>query len=564
MEVIVDRNNRRFLFKQPDIGSRTILLKLASRKWLAASSTFVVPWTRQNAMSLIKFADRLRLNEEAREVTKSLIEQKVGNAKFPDYYVPKTKPMPQQIKAMHHAYAVGTAALFMDMGTGKTKSTIDIIVAAFYEGRLNSVVVVCPLTVTTVWKMEMEIHCPCPHTVTRIGSGTRLERIQPRKDHLQVLVVGVESLSQGGTFKNLMLYVSAHKPAVVVDESSDIKNHSTIRTKAVIEMGKEAPMRLILSGTPVIKNIIDLYSQFEFLDPGIIGIGDWYAFRNRYCIMGGYKGKEIVGYDNIDELMGLINPYIYRCTKEEVMAFLPPKSYTVRTLKMTDEQKVAYAKIKKGIMEKVDTKNTLTKALRLQQVVGGYLGVGKKEDEEQFMEDTRELVELVPPHKNPKVMEILKIVEQYDGQMIIWARYKAEVAAITNELNRVGAGAVVNMVGGMSTDEREQVQKDFQSGKARFFVGTQQAGGIGITLTAAHVVIYFSNTNSYRDRIQSEDRAHRKGLEHAVLYVDLVMEKTVDIGIITSIQEKQDLATYISDRLKQKQSVETILEGDDE
>jgi len=562
MEVTIDEERRRFLFKPgPDIGAHTVLLKLPSRRWMAASQTFVVPWTRLNALRLQEASSQLSLDRPVQSKLEELTARKGNGDKFPDWYAYKTRPMPQQIEAAHHAFATGTAALFMDMGTGKTKSAIDTLVAAFYAHKISAVVVVCPLTVSSVWKNEMATHCPCPHVVTYVRSNTPLHKIALSQDKLNVLVVGVESLSQGKAGENLLGFVRAHRPAMVVDESSDIKNHATIRTRAVIEMGKHAPMKMILSGTPVIKNIIDLYAQFEFLDPNIIGVGDYYAFRNRYCIMGGYKRKEIVGYDNIDELMGLINPYIYSCTKEQVMAYLPPKTYTVRTIQMSEAQKEAYTKIKKNKMEKVDVKNTLTKALRLQQVVGGYLGTGKKEDDNYFMEDTRELVELVPPEKNPKIAELVRIAEQDNRQMIVWARYKAEVEAITKMLRPLGR--VVNMVGGMSIDEKEEVQRAFQAGEAKFFVGTQQAGGIGITLTAAHTVVYYSNTNSYRDRIQSEDRAHRKGLVHGVLYIDLLMDKTVDIGIITSIHEKRDLADYVADRLAQRQSVDKILEGDD-
>ena len=315
---------------------------------------------------------------------------------------------------------------------------------------------------------------------------------------------------------------------VLVHNSTRIKTPRAQRTKRILGLGRHAKYRRILTGTPVTQSPFDVYSQFAFLDYGILGFFSYTSFKHNYgrwekrFTQRGDKSweyDELIEYIHLDDLRQRLKPYCYRREKAECLD-LPPKIYKVMGVDLSLQQRRLYQQVEKeGVLEFDDfrllTPLQITRLLRCQQITGGFLPTG-----EQGVAR--------PLRENPKLDLMLELIEDHPGQTIIWARFRAEIAAIAARLKEAyGCDQVVEYHGGVPSNKRPWIIKAFQTGKARFLVG-QQASGVGVDLYAAEIVFYFSNDFSYDHRYQSEDRCHRIGLLHPVLYVDLIANDTMD------------------------------------
>lgn len=569
--VTIDHNKHRWLITPENIIERSALLQLPAKKWMSQMNMFIAGMLPGNARSLREMLDKKQLafpsdhEAEIYESIQDILKPARQDRQFPTWYTFNTDKFPpaeHQIDALKRVYPVDAGALLMEMGTMKTRVAIDLMTAHFYERRIQFVIVVAPLTVKmSTWVDELANYSPCPYNFIDVDSDFIAANFRPLQDRLQWLVVGVESLSQGKTFKALAPLTKLGVPyACVVDESSRIANWKAICTQAAFDLRRNAAIKLIMTGSEIKKNIEDLYAQFEFLDPNVIGVGDYYAFRNRYCIMGGYKNKEIIGYNHIEELMGLIAPHVYQCTKDILK--LPPKLYEKRIVELSPEQKKLYQQIKKGEAEKISTKNVLTKILRLQQVSSGYWNTDATQTDIETGKKIKvpvETHEVVPPSRNPKLREILAIAREVSHPMIIWVQSMYECQILEAALSKLGE--VVKIIGDTPKEERNGIVQRFQTGRVPYFIGTEAAGGIGITLTAARTVVYFSNSQRFGDRVQSEDRAHRKGQTGSVTIIDLVAKSTVDVVVLANHREKSELANYVKAALKNRLALDLMYDG---
>jgi hypothetical protein len=554
-QIRLDREKNRLLISPQGEDDFTRLMKLPSRRWMARAKTFVVPATRMNCAQLLavfSFADMVNFDPEVVKYIQQHASTTAGDRPFPKWYGFKSNPFPDQFNAVHKCYKNNAWALFMRMGAGKSKAAIDLVTAAFYERVIDSVVLICPNAVKPVWLAsdgQIASHSPCPTLKVDVEAKFEAADIPVDAARLTWLVVGIESFSQGGSFDRLVPFVENHKCAVIVDESSRIKNPKAIRTQRTISLGKKAAMKGVMTGTSVTKLILDLFGQFEFLGPDIIGTGDFYAFRNRYAIMGGYKMKKVVGYDNIDELMQLIAPYVYICDKP---AGLPAKLFTKRHVKLSPEQKDMYQKLKKAKIPQVSVANVLNRVAKLQEIVGGFL----REDPNVTVNPLTgrekrtqgQIIWTLPTDKNPKLNELIAMAEEAgDEPMVIWCKYRWEIEQVGMVMQAMGP--VKYLHGDITMPERTEIIQRFQGGDVKYIVATQQVGGIGHTMTAAHLMTYYSNTHALEDRLQSEDRIHRIGQEENCLYTDLIADNTVDELIQDSIKAKKSLDEYVREKL---------------
>lgn len=552
-DIRIDQERNRLLVRPDNHGEMGVLLKLPSRRWMSRAGIFVVPFTRMNSDVLAK-SSAITMSEEVRPSIEERAVASIGNREFPKWYTYKTLPFTQnQADAIRKLYRNDVFAAFLPPGEGKSKIIIDLMTAHFYEQRIGMVVMLCPLTVKSVWEgVELPKHSPIPYTVIDADESFNAMDVKPTQEKLTWVLVSIEALSQGRMFQRINPLFDYYRCGLIVDESSRIKNPTAIRTARAIALRDRAKIAGIATGTPVVKNLIDLYSQFEFLDPDIVGSGDYYAFRNRYAIMGGYKRKEIVGYDNVDELMGLIEPYAFQCEKS---SDLPPKVYEERHVTMSPEQLVTYRALARGDVEQVSVKNVLNRFAKAQEVCGGFLRADPTEGVHptsgRIKKVQGDIIWRLPTGSNPKIHALIEIIEELppDTKVIIWAKYLEEIEMIVQATAPYGGH--VKFVGDLEPQLRGETIKKFQEdAKCRFFIGTQAAGGVGVTLTAASAVIYYSNTFSLEDRIQSEDRAHRHGQKAAsVLYFDLVMKKSVDTNIYRALKDKKDFDQYVRERL---------------
>ena len=298
----------------------------------------------------------------------------------------------------------------------------------------------------------------------------------------------------------------------------------------------------MLTGSPVTKSPLDLYSQCEFLNKNALGHSSYWSFQGRYCklvrrTMGAHSFNQIVGYQNLDELNGIIEPFSFRVRKEDCLD-LPDKVYLRREVELTPEQKQVYETMKRAAIAELEgsiisASTVLTQLLRLQQICSGFVNT----DDGSFKE--------LPSNK---LQELMDVVEETDGKIIIWANFTHNIKAIAEALAKeYGPDTVATYYGDTATDDRQTIVTRFQdpNSKLRFFVGQPRTGGYGLTLTEARTVIYYSNGFDLEVRLQSEDRAHRIGQRSNVTYVDIVVPGTVDEKILVALRSKINIATQV-------------------
>ena len=441
----------------------------------------------------------------------------------------------------------------MEMGTGKSKVLIDTIGILYGKGAINAVVIVAPKGVYRNWSTK-EIPDHLPEYVDRhVAVWSPAPRKQEKADlvklfhtdldKLKIFIINVEAFSTAKGVKFTENFILGHQVLFAVDESTTIKNPKASRTKAITKLAKNTKYRRILTGSPITQSPLDLYSQTEVLETNLLGYTSYYSFQNHYGevvnrYFGGRTVRQVVGYRNLDELSQKLDSFSYRVLKSDCLD-LPEKLYIRRDVTLTAEQKKLYAELKElaitelANQETVSVTNVLTQLLRLHQIVCGHI---KSDDGTET------------PINNNRIDELIEVIAEMQGKIIIWANYRQNILEIVETLQGLfGADAVASYFGDTTPDERERVIKQFQNPDSplRFFVGNTQTGGYGITLTEAQNVIYYSNNFDLEKRLQSEDRAHRIGQKNNVTYVDLVAKDTVDEKIVTALRNKLDLAQEV-------------------
>jgi len=462
----------------------------------------------------------------------------------------KTDPYKHQLKALDMSWHKETFAYFMEMGTGKTKVLIDNMSMLYDKGKINGVLIIAPKGVINTW-YKQEIPAHMPDHIDNVSVLWQANITQSQQDKLDtlfatghdfhILIMNVEAFSTIKGVKFAYKFIASHKTLMVVDESTTIKNPKAKRTKNIIKLSKFAKYRRILTGSPVTRNPLDLYSQCEFLSPWHLDSQSFYSFRNRYAEMktmnfGGRSVQVVAFYKNLSELSEKLKPFSYRVLKEDCLD-LPPKIYMKRIIQLTPEQDKLYKQMKEQALaemngEKMTTATALTQLMRLQQITCGH-----------FKGDDAEIQDI----KHNRLNELMDVLEEVEGKAIIWAHWQRDVKIIKDALSKeYGPGSVVDYYGLTPQDQRQKNKDNFQiKDDVRFFVGTPQTGGYGITLTAANTVIYYSNGYDLEKRLQSEDRAHRIGQTSSVTYVDIIADKTVDQKIVKALKNKINIASKI-------------------
>ena len=549
--LVVDFNGKAFAVSAPPthVG---VCRAIPARRYDKDTRLWMCPPTKSN----IEFFKRFRATFT--DAAHDFIERRgeVNHGKLPVQFDFKTKPLNHQMEALLRSIVQDNYALLMDPGTGKSKVMIDDATCYFLEGKCNAALVICPNSIKSNWKEEIEKHSAIEHDIFVYSPTVKKQfndwMLTPTVKGLRWAIMSVESFSQGDAYKYAEKFGFMNRAILYVDESSRIKTHDSNRTKAITKIGRCFKRRRIATGTAITKGPQDLYSQYSFLDPDIIGGSSFYSFRNRYCIMGGYKQKQIVGTQNEEELLQLIGPFTYRVSKEECLD-LPPKVYQIRRVEPNAEQKVAYKELKKeGYTERdgsaVSFTNVLVRDLRLQQISSGFFPGAKLVN--GMVVDNE--VELAPfPGKNPKIEELLNVVDEVNGKMIVWCRFQKEVQQVAEALSKIAP--TVTFFGLNTTEQNTEARQRFMGDPdVRFFVGTQSAGGIGITLVSAATVVYMSNTFMLDDRIQSEDRAHRIGqTASSVLYIDILIEgEWVDTRVLEALKNNRNYADWLMEEIK--------------
>ena len=462
----------------------------------------------------------------------------------------KTKPYKHQLTALEKSWNKETFAYFMEMGTGKTKVLIDNMSMLYDKGKIDGALIVAPKGVVKTWhEQEIPTHLPGHiQSVTVLWQSninkaqeTKLNNLFDIGTDFHIFIMNVEALSTDKGVKFAEKFLRSHKALMAIDESTTIKTPTAKRTKNIISLGKAAKYKRIMTGSPVTKNPLDLYTQCEFLDPYLLDFASYYAFRNRYAEMTtmNVRGRSIQvvkKFRHLNELSESLKPFSYRVLKEDCLD-LPPKSWTKRHVILTGEQRKIYDQMKKTALAILNGKVTstmtvLTQLMRLHQITCGHFTAD---------DGSTQLID------NNRIKELMNILEETEGKAIIWANYQKDITTIIKSIvEEYGPGSVVDYYGLTPQDERQDNIRKFQNDEeCRFLVGTPQTGGYGITLTQANTVIYYSNGYDLEKRLQSEDRAHRIGQNKNVTYIDIIAEDTVDEKIQKSLRKKINIASEV-------------------
>ena len=470
----------------------------------------------------------------------------------------KTRPYAHQLKALEMSWNKEVYAYFMEMGTGKSKVLLDNISMLYDKGKINGALIVAPKGVYKNW-YDSEIP---EHLVDHIEKKTVLwqANITAKQEQklkslftlgidLHILIMNVEALSTKKGVDFARKFLMSHQTLFAVDESTTIKNPKAKRTKNIISLSTLGKYRRILTGSPVTKSPLDLFTQCYFLDPFLLDHSSYYSFRTRYAVMrtANFNGRSVqivVGYHNLEELTERLKAFSYRVLKDECLD-LPPKTFMKRIIQLTPEQKRVYQQMKQTALAElngkmVTTATVLVQLMRLHQITCGH-----------FKADDGTTQEI----KNNRIEELMDVLEEVHGKVVIWAQYRYDIETIVEHIEkRFGDNSVVTYYGDTTEEERRKAIKAIQSrgSKIRFLVGTTQTGGYGITLTGASTMIYYSNGYDLEKRQQSEARIDRIGQKHPMTYIDLIAEDTIDEKIVKALRKKVNIANEImGEELKQ-------------
>ena len=462
----------------------------------------------------------------------------------------KTKPYAHQLTALEKSWKKKVFAYFMEMGTGKTKVAIDNIAMLYDAGKINGVLIVAPKGVYKNWySQEFPTHLAGhikPVSVLWQAAINQkqqkeLDKLFATGEDLHILIMNVEAFSTKKGVDFAAKFLNCHSTYMAIDESTTIKNPGAKRTKNIVGLGKHAKYRRILTGSPVTKSPLDLYTQCQFLDEFLLDHSSYYTFRTRYAIMrkAHFNGKSVeivVGYQNLGELSDKLKNFSYRVLKDDCLD-LPAKTFVKRIITLSDEQDKVYQQMKKMALalmngKMITTASALTQLMRLHQITCGH-----------FKADDGSTQEI----KSNRSAELMNVLEELEGKAVIWGHWQQDIENIVKEISKkYGPESVVTYYGKTPMDQRQGNITRFQDDpECRFLVGTPSTGGYGITLTAASTMIYYSNGYDLEKRTQSEARIDRIGQKYPMTYVDIIAENTVDERIVKALRKKINIASEV-------------------
>lgn len=408
----------------------------------------------------------------------------------------------------------------------------------FLKEMIKRMLVVAPLSIVSVWEQEFQKFANFDYSLTVLdgGAAKKSQMLKyARSDGLEVVVVNYESAWR------MEAELMRWKPDFIVcDESTKIKNPQAKCSKAMHRLGKASKYNAILTGTPIVNNPLDFFSQFKFLDESIFG-GSYYSFRAKYAILGGFQNHQIVGYKNLAELVEKAHSIAYRVKIADAVD-LPERIDEIRLIALEPKAQTLYKSIEKDsyaelMNGEISTRNILTKLLRLSQVTGGFV---KSDDCDE--------AQAVSTAKLTALDDIIDTCTDEDKKVVVFARFLPEIHAIEKLLKKKGLD--YSLIYGEVKDRAEQIRRFQEETRVRVFVGQLATVSMGLTLTAAHVAVFYSLDFNYSNYEQSKARIHRIGQKEKCLYIHLVAKGTVDETVMGALKHKRDVATLIVDDYK--------------
>ena len=437
----------------------------------------------------------------------------------------KTDLYDHQQKAFEKLSKIKVGALYMDQGTGKTRTALELINLRYKAGKINHVLWLCPCSVKRTIEKEIEKHATTIDYIT---------------------ICGIETLSSSvKTNAELIRLVQTKNVYLVVDESNLVKNHKTKRTQNILRLAEDCKYKLILNGTPISRNEADLFAQWQIVDWRILGYRSFWSFSNNHVIWDENVWGKIKDMRNVDYLVKKISPYTYQVKKNECTD-LPEKTYKSYYYDLTEEQRNHYIDIANELMMEVDElePHTIYRLFTaLQNVISGYnvYTKGGKLSKKPLFKNVLD---------NPRLLMLQDVVSGIDSKIIIFCKYTQEINDIVKILNdEYGEGSAIPFNGSVTQKDRQHNINKFE-GSARFFVANKVTAGYGLNLQYCHYVIYYSNDWDYATRSQSEDRVHRIGQENNVQIIDICADETLDERILSCLRRKENLVDSFKSHIR--------------
>lgn len=442
-----------------------------------------------------------------------------------------TKLFPHQLKCVEKLKKFKIGALYMEMGTGKTRTALELINMRLDKGKVDHVIWLCPCSVKDNLKRDIIKH-----------TGSELKQI--------ITICGIETLSSSLSANiKLRSLVKEKKCYLIVDESNLVKNFFAKRTKNIIELAKVCQYKLILNGTLITRNEADLFAQWYILDWRILGYKSYYSFSANHLEYD--EAGKVKSVLDTDYLISKIAKYSYQVKKEECLD-LPDKNYDISYFELTREQEEEYKETKEMFLAVVDEfdETTIYRLLTaLQLVLSGERILNhspKSKIRHESMFDN--------PEENPRLQALQSCLTKQ--KTIIFCKYTKEVNDICQVINKIyGQDSAVQFTGQIPMKKRLKNLEKFREGSL-YLVANKNCAGYGLNLQFCNNIIYYTNDWDWGTRAQSEDRVHRIGQEENVNIIDICANNPLDRRILRCLYRKENLAAVMKEELeKQKELI---------
>lgn len=437
---------------------------------------------------------------------------------------------PHQEKAYEKLKHLKVGALTMDMGTGKTRTMLEIIKDKYNNDKIDKILWLCPCSAKVNIKRELE---------KQLITG-----------HDAFIIAGIESLSSSVRLNSyLYKFVRDNRVLMVVDESTKIKNINTKRSQNCISLGNKCKYKYILTGNPIPKNELDLYGQYYFLDWRILGYKSQYTFRKRHAVFDEEIFNKVINTKHTDELAERIAPFSYQVKLDECVN-MPDKIYEEYRFKLDPYGRNMYIKLSEYLLDKIYDWVPET-IYRMFNVLHGIIS-GYEYDIDQDG-NIKKLGFSDTKATNNRLKLLSDVLQELKGKVIIFCQYRDEVQAIKKLLDSLyGSDASVIFDGSISQKNRNNNIKKFEK-HARFLIANKACAGYSLNLQFCNQVIYYNNDWDYGTREQSEDRIYRIGQDKPCLYIDLLCENSIDDYILKCLKAKENLGKRFLKDLKDNQ-----------
>ena len=449
----------------------------------------------------------------------------------------KTTPWLHQLRAYHFAKSLHASMLALDMGTGKSKVSVDLVIN---KGWMR-VLVLCPKSVVQVWPAEFERHGARPVGCLALDEGTMKQRAEALSKFLDLQharrIPAVVVLNYDAAWRDGMnvLLLRTSWDAAICDESHRIKAPGGKAAMFCSRLGDQVPNRICLTGTPMPHSPLDVYAQYRFLDKGIFGTS-FTAFRARYAKMGGFQNHQVVGYENQDDLQKKFYSIAYRVKSEDVQS-LPEAVDVVRPVVLSNYAKRLYKTLKDefvvGVADgTVTASNALTRLLRLQQIASGWA----KQDHNVETGADGELVQ-VDTAKQEALADLMEDLKD-EEPIVIFCRFHHDLDAVHTVAAALGRASA-------ELSGRRNELANWQQGPTPVLAVQIQSGGVGINLVRARYCVFYSLGFSLGEYLQARKRIHRPGQTQSCCYYHLIAKGTVDEQVYAALEARQDVVESV-------------------